>query len=154
RFEIAWLWEMVNRPGGIAEAIEVAHVWSRLEETYERMVEAVRPHMPDVFGHVSHVYPQGASLYVICRALEADDEMAERSYREGWRAAMRACLETGATISHHHGIGLQRSPWMEAEHGAGLDLLRQVKHAIDPAGIMNPGKLGLDHLSPVDEEPM
>ncbi len=144
RFEIAWLWERVNLPGGIAEAIEVAHVWSRLEETYERMVEAVRPHMPDVFGHVSHVYPQGASLYVICRVLEADDEAAERAYQEGWRAAMRACLEVGATISHHHGIGLQRAPWMEAEHGAGLDVLRRVKQAIDPAGIMNPGKLDID----------
>jgi alkyldihydroxyacetonephosphate synthase len=107
------------------------------------MVEAVRPHLPDVFGHVSHVYPQGASLYVICRALEADDEAAERAYRNGWQAAMRACLETGATISHHHGIGLQRAPWMEAEHGTGLDVLRRVKHALDPAGIMNPGKLGL-----------
>ena len=56
---------------------------------------------------------------------------------------MRGCLETGATISHHHGIGLQRAPWMEAEHGTGLDVLRRVKHALDPAGIMNPGKLGL-----------
>lgn len=148
RFEIAWLWERVNLSGGIAEAIEVAHVWSRLEETYERMVEAVRPHMPDVFGHVSHVYPQGASLYVICRALETDDETAERAYREGWRAAMRACLEVGATISHHHGIGLQRAPWMQAEHGTGLDALRRIKRALDPAGIMNPGKLGLDPEPP------
>lgn len=150
RFEIDWLWERVNLPGGIAEAIEVAHVWDRLEETYTRMVEAVRPHLPDVFGHVSHVYPQGASLYVICRALEVDDEAAERAYRNGWQAAMRACLETGATISHHHGIGLQRAPWMEAEHGAGLDVLQRIKRALDPAGIMNPGKLGLDDPEPPD----
>ena len=85
---------------------------------------------------------------VICRALEADDEAAERAYRNGWQAAMRACLETGATISHHHGIGLQRAPWMEAEHGTGLDVLRRVKHALDPAGIMNPGKLGLGSEPP------
>ncbi len=150
RFEISWLWERVNLPGGIAEAIEVAHAWDRLEETYERMVEAVRPHTPDVFGHVSHVYPQGASLYVICRALEADDEAAEHAYREGWRAAMRACLDAGATISHHHGIGLQRAPWMQAEHGAGLNVLLRVKRALDPAGIMNPGKLGLDAETPAD----
>ncbi len=144
RFDASWLTGRVAMPGGIADAIEVAHVWGRLEETYDRMVEAVRPHMSEVFGHVSHVYPQGASLYVICRALEADDDAAERAYVDGWQAAMRACLEAGATISHHHGIGLQRAPWMRAEHGTGLDALRRIKRALDPAGIMNPGKLGLD----------
>jgi alkyldihydroxyacetonephosphate synthase len=144
RFDASWLTERVAVPGGIADAIEVSHVWNRLEETYDRMVEAVRPHMQEVYGHVSHVYPQGASLYVICRALEADDDMAERAYHAAWDAAMRACLEVGATISHHHGIGLQRAPWMAAEHGLGMDILDHVKRALDPNGIMNPGKLGLE----------
>ena len=146
RFDVAWSTERLEQSGGIAEAIEVSNVWSRLEETYERMTAAIRPHMQEVYGHVSHVYPQGASLYVICRSLEADDAAARRVYEAAFAAATDACLATGSTIAHHHGVGLQRAPWMEAELGRGLDMLRSIKAAIDPRGIMNPGKLGLKRV--------
>lgn len=143
RFDVAWSTERLSQKGGIAEAIEVCNVWSRLEDTYERMVAAIRPHMQEVYGHFSHVYPQGASLYVICRSLEADDAAARRAYESAFAAATEAALATGATIAHHHGVGLQRARWMKDELGPGLDVLRAVKRALDPNGIMNPGKLGL-----------
>jgi alkyldihydroxyacetonephosphate synthase len=45
-------------------------------------------------------------------------------------------------LSHHHGIGSLHREWMMQEHGpVGIALLRQVKDALDPAGILNPGKL-------------
>jgi alkyldihydroxyacetonephosphate synthase len=59
---------------------------------------------------------------------------------------MESCLAEGAAISHHHGIGLHRGLWMAEEHGAGLDVLRRIKKALDPNGIMNPGKLGLEEM--------
>jgi alkyldihydroxyacetonephosphate synthase len=48
----------------------------------------------------------------------------------------------GGTITHHHAIGRDHAPWMIDEVGAGgLAALRAVKDELDPAGIMNPGKL-------------
>jgi len=53
------------------------------------------------------------------------------------------CLPGGFDdAQHHHGIGRVRRDWLETELGAtGLDLLRKVKQALDPNGIMNPGVL-------------
>ena len=62
-------------------------------------------------------------------------------YRACWDAAMQGTLETGGSISHHHGIGLSRSRWMRAEHKNMLDLMKQIKKVLDPNNIMNPGKL-------------
>ena len=55
---------------------------------------------------------------------------------------MRVALEQGAAISHHHGIGLVRQPFLADALGPAHGVLRQVKSALDPRGILNPGKLG------------
>ena len=57
------------------------------------------------------------------------------------RRTMEATLRFGGTIAHHHGIGRLRSAWMDAEHGEGIAVLRAIKRALDPNGIMNPGAL-------------
>jgi alkyldihydroxyacetonephosphate synthase len=57
---------------------------------------------------------------------------------------MRTSLETGAVISHHHGVGLARGSYLRQELGASFVLLERIKQALDPAGILNPGKLGLE----------
>jgi alkyldihydroxyacetonephosphate synthase len=96
---------------------------------------------PLVMCHVSHLYPSGASLYFTFLARQ--EEGAEL---DQWAAAKRAAgdaiVAQGATITHHHAIGRDHLPWMEAEDGPlGLATLRAVKRELDPAGIMNPGKL-------------
>jgi len=80
--------------------------------------------------------------------LRLDDEwVAQRGaeleqWREVKRAASEAIVACGATITHHHAVGRDHAPYMEAEVGStGLDTLRAVKNQLDPAGIMNPGKL-------------
>jgi alkyldihydroxyacetonephosphate synthase len=66
----------------------------------------------------------------------------EARYLEGWSRIMRATDRHGGSLSHHHGIGRVRRDHMEREVGsAGLALLRKVKAALDPNGIMNPGVL-------------
>lgn len=57
---------------------------------------------------------------------------------------MDACLRQGGSISHHHGIGLMRAKWLKEEMGERFEMLRKIKKAIDPNGIMNPGKMGID----------
>ncbi len=50
-------------------------------------------------------------------------------------------LRLGGTVSGEHGIGMGKLAYMDAEHGGGWDVMGQIKHALDPHGIMNPGKL-------------
>ena len=86
-------------------------------------------------------YRDGASLYFtfVSRARSGDE-------LEQWRAVKTAACEAivaaGATITHHHAVGTDHAPYMEAEVGGlGVEALRAIKDRLDPAGIMNPGKL-------------
>ena len=58
------------------------------------------------------------------------------------RPPARRSTGRGGTITHHHGVGRDHLPYMSAEIGElGIETLRAVKDRLDPAGIMNPGKL-------------
>ncbi|SNR75533.1 FAD-binding oxidoreductase [Puniceibacterium sediminis] len=50
-------------------------------------------------------------------------------------------LECGGTATGEHGVGLGKKAFMEAEHGGALNLMRRLKQAVDPKGILNPGKI-------------
>ena len=91
--------------------------------------------------HVSHVYETGASLYFTFLARQREGAELEQ-----WRAVKRAAGDAiaagGGTITHHHAIGVDHVPWMEREIGAtAIGALARPKDQLDPAGIMNPGKL-------------
>ena len=133
--------------GAVLDTIEVSANWHNAYSTYLTMQKALMAVEGTMLasGHYSHVYPGGAALYLTTVGFPGDDKVG--FYKRIWQAAMEACLAEGAAISHHHGIGLHRGLWMKDEHGAGLDLLGRIKHALDPKGIMNPGKLGLAEVS-------
>ena len=130
-------------PHGVADTIEVAALWSRLPGVYDAMKAAMGQHADVVFAHVSHCYPEGASIYWSFAYDAASPEDALARYDRVWEAAMTSCRAAGGTIGHHHGVGQARAPWLAAELGTGWDVLRAVKSALDPAGVCNPGKLGL-----------
>jgi len=67
-----------------------------------------------------------------------------RARSEQWqaikKAASDAIVANGGTISHHHGVGEDHLPWLEAEKGSiGVNVLRAIKRELDPAGVLNPG---------------
>jgi alkyldihydroxyacetonephosphate synthase len=134
------------REGGIADALEVAAPWRRLGPLYRAMrarMAVVAGPEGLVLGHLSHAYPTGGNLYMIFRMGDPD------GYSRMLEAAFAACRDHGGSISHHHGIGLGKARWMAQEHGqAGLEALGRIKHALDPAGILNPGKLWLNPGKP------
>lgn len=147
RFSTAGLCRTLGTPLGVADALEVAADWSRIGATYEQMRTAMIEAAGEggrVYGHASHVYPSGANLYLIFHAQALHEEQVAERYRDVLRAAMDACLAAGGTITHHHGVGVLKAPWMPQELGAvGLRVLRSVKHALDPQATLNPGRLGL-----------
>ncbi len=133
--------------GAMVETLETSHTWARLGELHAATGAAIRDSLAAqgtpglVFCHLSHAYPDGASLYFtfISRALRGGELDQWRAVK---RAASEAILAAGATITHHHAVGRDHAPYMEAEVGrTGLEVLGAVKERLDPAGIMNPGKL-------------
>jgi alkyldihydroxyacetonephosphate synthase len=138
--------ELLDR-GIMAETLETATSWSRLEDLHGAVATALRDALaargtPAVaMCHVSHLYPSGASLYFTFLARQyRDDPLGQ--WRAAKTAASEAIVAAGATITHHHAIGRDHAPWLRAEVGElGLELLRAAKKRLDPAGIMNPGKL-------------
>ena len=93
-----------------------------------------------VLCHISHVYPTGASLYFTVVAGQRGNPIEQ--WRKAKAAASDAMMRTGGTITHHHAVGADHRPWMRDEVGdLGVAVLRAVKATLDPAGILNPGKL-------------
>jgi alkyldihydroxyacetonephosphate synthase len=151
RYDVSYQLADILKPGGMfgdavaADTMEVAAPWAALAGVYERVGDALREHMDLVLCHASHAYPDGACLYFTFGAAGQGDEAAVQArYAAGWDDALGAAVDAGATITHHHGIGLLRAGWLPAELGeGGMAMLRRIKAALDPAGIANPGKLGV-----------
>jgi alkyldihydroxyacetonephosphate synthase len=97
-----------------------------------------------ILCHISHSYGDGCSLYfTFFFARDLEDPIAQ--WRRVKTAASDAIAEGGGTISHHHGVGRDHAPWMATEKGSmGMELLRAAKNRVDPAGVLNPGKLLLE----------
>jgi alkyldihydroxyacetonephosphate synthase len=95
------------------------------------------------FSHLSHVYPDGSSIYAtyVFRRSPDPEETLER-WRRLKRAASEAIVAEGGTISHQHGVGRDHRPYLASEKGElGVAVLKDVARRFDPAGIMNPGVL-------------
>jgi alkyldihydroxyacetonephosphate synthase len=133
--------------GVLVETLETATTWSRLQELYTGVGDALREALAArgtdalVMCHISHLYRSGASLYFSFFARQERGAELEQ-----WRAAKTAACDAivahGGTITHHHAIGRDHAPWLDREVGElGVEALRALKAELDPAGIMNPGKL-------------
>ncbi len=135
--------ELMNL-GVLVETLETAHTWTRLEELYRGVGDALRGALGErsiVMCHVSHAYADGASLYFTFLTRARPGEELDQ-WRAAKSAACEAIVAAEGTITHHHAVGRDHAPYMRAEVGElGLDALRAVKERLDPAGILNPGKL-------------
>jgi alkyldihydroxyacetonephosphate synthase len=147
RYQGPYLRDALIEMGAIVETLETSHTWAKLGRLHTAVGAAIRDSLAGqgtpgiVFCHLSHAYADGASLYFTFIARARYGEELEQ-WREVKRAASEAIVANGGTITHHHGVGRDHVPYMEAEVGrTGLDVLRAVKAQLDPTGIMNPGKL-------------
>jgi alkyldihydroxyacetonephosphate synthase len=147
RYAAPYLRDALLERGILVETLETAASWSRLNFVHGAVRAAligaltVRGTPPVVMCHVSHLYPSGASLYFTFLAQQQRDKPLEQWWAAK-RAASEAIVASGATITHHHAVGRDHARWLAAETGElGLELIRAVKERLDPAGIMNPGKL-------------
>ncbi|GGQ55850.1 FAD-binding oxidoreductase [Couchioplanes azureus] len=146
RFRAPYLRDALLDAGALAETLETATFWDRLPETYAAVRDALVGALGDggtppiVMCHISHVYETGASLYYTVVAAQAEDPVAQ--WRSAKKAAGDAISASGATITHHHGVGRDHRSWYATEIGpVGVSVLRAVKQATDPHNVLNPGIL-------------
>ncbi len=141
---------MMDRGLGV-DTLETATRWSKIDALHTAVRSALDAAMRDaaprpgahgvVMSHISHSYPDGASLYfTYIFPRDLGGEIAQ--WQAIKKAASDAITANGGTISHHHGVGEDHLPWIAQEKGAlGIEVLRAIKGALDPKGILNPGKL-------------
>jgi alkyldihydroxyacetonephosphate synthase len=147
RYDGPYLRDELLDLGYMVDTLETADTWAGLKGLYDEVRAAIHTALAAertpglVMCHLSHAYPDGASLYFTFIA-----PRRPRGELEQWRAVKAAASEAivgvGGTITHHHGVGRDHAAYMRAEVGElGIETLRAVKERLDPAGIMNPGKL-------------
>jgi alkyldihydroxyacetonephosphate synthase len=151
RFAAPYLRDELLTHGVMVETLETAAQWSDVAALHRSVSAAIVSALsgggaggagePLVMCHLSHVYETGASLYFTLLARQREgDELGQ--WRAVKQAAGEAIMAGGGTITHHHGVGRDHAPWMAREIGdGGVQALRALKAQLDPAGIMNPGKL-------------
>jgi alkyldihydroxyacetonephosphate synthase len=151
---LAPLW----RGGIVVDTVEVAARWATLPGLTRAVLDALGSLEGTLVAscHQSHAYPDGACLYFTfagrppepTQGQEQSDPAATRAwvesyYRRAWDEVTAATMAAGAAISHHHGIGLNRARFLPDALQGGFAVLAEVKKALDPRSILNPGKLGL-----------
>jgi alkyldihydroxyacetonephosphate synthase len=142
RYDAPYLRDDLLDAGVLVETLETSARWSSLAPTHASVRAALQDALPGaiVMCHVSHLYPHGASLYFTVLGGQSPDPVAQ--WQRAKDAACEAIVAGGATITHHHAVGTDHRAWMTDEIGPlGVDVLRAVKAVLDPAGILNPGKL-------------
>jgi len=149
RFRSAYLRNTLWDLGYAVDTLETAVNWDKVTDTMTRVETELQKALEPtnerilVFSHLSHVYATGSSIYTtfVFRLADSPEKTLER-WRTMKQAASRAIVEAGGTISHHHGIGKDHKPYLEAEKGPiGINMLDQVFSYLDPGRQMNPGKL-------------
>jgi alkyldihydroxyacetonephosphate synthase len=158
RFGAPYLRDSLLSAGALCETLETATNWNNVDALKAAVTEALTTSLAGgqersdsgnvsvtgtpalVLCHISHVYPTGASLYFTVVAGQRGNPIEQ--WRKAKTAASDAMVRCGGTITHHHAVGADHRPWMRDEVGdLGVEVLRAVKAVLDPAGILNPGKL-------------
>ena len=139
--------QQMTRKGFVVDTLEIAAPWSALPRVFDQVRAALMavPHTRVASCHLSHSYADGACLYFTFAATPPPNDLGsiESIYVALWDAGQRAVLAAGGNLSHHHGVGLSRARFVPEALGSALPVLQALKDALDPRGILNPGKMGL-----------
>ncbi len=146
RHNVSYKLAPIFERGAFADTMEVATTWSRLGGLYRAVRGALARHTA-VMAHFSHAYPEGCSIYF---SFAGAGEL-ER-YDATWTDALEAARRAGGTVTHHHGVGQLKARAAARELGNALRVYHRRKSALDPGGIMNPGRL-FDSPPPTTQGP-
>lgn len=146
KFDTPYLRDFLLDFGAVGDVSETAAPWSKLQQVYDNTIKAAEDAYASVgikgwiMAHMSHSYHSGACLYFTFAFVGKNDMLAE--YDVVKTAIQQAFVDNGGTLSHHHGVGVEHSPWMEQDISAqGVQVMSGLFAATDPANNLNPGKI-------------
>ncbi len=130
----------------VFDTIEVASLWENASAIYHSVLDSMKKLQGVIMitAHVSHFYPNGVGIYFTFGGVPSKEQTDLEYYQKCWDTIIKAVLDAGGSIAHHHGIGINRAHWMESEWGNSVNTLREIKKLLDPNNILNPGKLYVD----------
>ncbi len=147
KYDTPYIRDFMLDRGLICDVSETSTPWAYAEEIHTRTVERFNKAMDElgvrgvVFCHLSHSYHSGACQYFTF-AIADDSDNAEHTYDHAKRVVQQSFMDFHGTVSHHHGVGEEHSPWMEQDISpAGVDIQRKLFDGVDPGRHLNPGKI-------------
>ena len=149
RFRTPYLRNTLWEKGYGVDTFETVTDWPKVDPMMAALESALHEAVAEegervhAFSHLSHLYPQGASVYTTAIFRLGDNhEKTLLRWQTMKAAASRAIVSHGGTISHQHGVGMDHAPYLSAEKGElGIEAIKGALRVFDPEGIMNPGKL-------------
>ncbi|WP_233493971.1 FAD-binding oxidoreductase [Desertihabitans brevis] len=147
KFDTPYIRDFLLDRGATADVSETAAPWSRLKPLYDNVIATAEKAFADIgcqgyiMCHLSHNYHSGACLYfTFAIAYEGEDVLAR--YDVVKRAIQGEFIRSGGTLSHHHGVGVEHSPWLEDDVSpAGAKMIGRLFDGTDPGRNLNPGKV-------------
>jgi len=146
KFDTPYLRDFLLDMGAAGDVSETAAPWSKLVGVHEAVYAAAQGAFDQIgiqgwiMSHLSHSYHSGACLYFTFAFVFGDDPIGE--YNTVKNAIQQAFVDNGATISHHHGVGLEHSPWLAQDISEqGVAIMRGLLESADTGNNFNPGKV-------------
>lgn len=143
-FAIAYIRDFVLKHHVVAESFETSVPWDRLSELCRSVIDRVRrehrerslPGKPYVTCRVTQVYPSGACVYFYLAFYSKGIAEPHKVFAELEQAARDEVLNCGGTLSHHHGIGKIRAPFVHRIFSPEyIAASARIKKALDPDNI-------------------
>jgi len=127
----------------VFDTVEVASLWENAAKIYHKVLEDANKVKGNLLitAHVSHFYANGIGTYFTFGGVPPKGKTDLEFYKECWNSIIKAVIECGGSIGHHHGVGINRAHWMEEEWGAAFKTMKDIKNLLDPNNILNPGKV-------------
>jgi len=146
KFDTPYLRDFLLDRGAAGDVSETSAPWSKLAGVYDATIAAAEKAYEEIgtkgwiMAHLSHSYHSGACLYFTFAFVFGDEPL--REYDIVKSAIQQAFVDNGATISHHHGVGVEHSPWIEQDISPeGVAVMRGLFASADPGENFNPGKV-------------
>ena len=146
KFDTPYLRDFLLDMGAAGDVSETAAPWSKLNQVHDAAYAAAQKAYDEIgikgwiMSHMSHSYHSGACLYFTFAFVFKNDPIAE--YNLVKNAIQQSFVDNHATISHHHGVGVEHSPWLEDDISAeGVVVMNALFAGVDPGSNFNPGKI-------------
>ena len=146
KFDTPYLRDFLLDMGAAGDVSETAAPWSKLNQVHDAAYAAAQGAYDKIgiqgwiMSHMSHSYHSGACLYFTFAFVFDKDPIAE--YDVVKRAIQQSFVDNDATISHHHGVGLEHSPWLSEDISPeGVKIMAGLFTSADANDNFNPGKI-------------